>query len=84
MSYRRNYRWERPTDCLVSLSKFYSSEDPLFLGDSPSPVFTANREDPCSPRSQIGDAFNLNSFDVLRLFSLSAALKSWWSRGLKY
>jgi hypothetical protein len=27
--------------CIVSLSKFYSSGDPLFLGDSPSPVFTA-------------------------------------------
>ena len=26
---------------IVSLSKFYSSGDPLFLGDSPSPVFTA-------------------------------------------
>jgi hypothetical protein len=36
----------------LSLSKFYSSGDPLFLGDSPSPVFTANREEPCSPRSQ--------------------------------
>jgi hypothetical protein len=38
--------------CIVSLSKFYSSGDPLFLGHSPRPVFTANREDPCSPRSQ--------------------------------
>ena len=27
--------------CIVSLSKFYSSGNPLFLGDSPSPVFTA-------------------------------------------
>ena len=27
--------------CIVSLSKFYSSGDPLFLGDLPSPVFTA-------------------------------------------
>jgi hypothetical protein len=27
--------------CIVSLSKFYSSGDPLFLEDSPSPVFTA-------------------------------------------
>ena len=27
--------------CIVSLSKCYSSGDPLFLGDSPSPVFTA-------------------------------------------
>ena len=26
--------------CIVSLSKFYSSEDPLFLGDSPSPAFS--------------------------------------------
>jgi hypothetical protein len=29
------------SSCIVSLSKFYSSGDPLFLGDSPSPVFTA-------------------------------------------
>jgi hypothetical protein len=27
--------------CIVSLSKFYSSGDPLSLGDSPSAVFTA-------------------------------------------
>jgi hypothetical protein len=27
--------------CIVSLSKFYSSGDPRFLGDSPSPVFIA-------------------------------------------
>jgi hypothetical protein len=26
--------------CIVSLSKFYSSGDPLFLGDSPSPAFS--------------------------------------------
>jgi hypothetical protein len=33
--------WERPTDCIVlSLSKFYSSGDPLFLGDSPRPAFS--------------------------------------------
>jgi hypothetical protein len=35
---------ERPTECLLlspDLSKFYSSGVPLFLGDSPSPVFTA-------------------------------------------
>ena len=36
--------WERPTDCLVLclLSKFYSSGDPLFLGQSPSPAFSTN------------------------------------------
>ena len=28
--------------CIVSLSKFYSSGDPLFLGHSPSPAFSAN------------------------------------------
>ena len=27
--------------CIVSLSKFYSSGDPLFLGHSPSPAFSA-------------------------------------------
>jgi hypothetical protein len=26
--------------CIVSLSKFYSSGDPLFLGHSPSPAFS--------------------------------------------
>ena len=36
--------WELPTDCLVLclFSKFYSSGDPLFLGHSPSPAFSAN------------------------------------------
>jgi hypothetical protein len=28
--------------CIVSLSKFYSSGDPLFLGHSPSPAFSTN------------------------------------------
>jgi hypothetical protein len=28
--------------CIVSLSKFYSSGDPLFLGYSPSPAFSTN------------------------------------------
>ena len=28
--------------CIVSLSKFYSSVDPLFLGHSPSPAFSTN------------------------------------------
>jgi hypothetical protein len=34
---------ERPTECIQidDLSKFYSSGDPPFRGDSPSPVFTA-------------------------------------------
>ena len=41
----RNYRWERQSGSIVSLSKFYSSGDPLFLGHSPSPVFTAVLEE---------------------------------------
>ena len=28
--------------CIVCLSKFYSSGDPLFLGHSPSPAFSTN------------------------------------------
>ena len=28
--------------CIVSFFKFYSSGDPLFLGHSPSPAFSAN------------------------------------------
>ena len=52
--------WERPTDCLVlSLSKFYSSGDPLFLGHSPSPVFTAVLERAMFATEPIGGAFNL-------------------------
>jgi hypothetical protein len=38
----RIYRTHRQhCNSIVSLSKFYSSGDRLFLGDSPSPVFTA-------------------------------------------
>ena len=44
---------------IVSLSKFYSSGDPLFLGDSPGPVFTAVLENAMIATEPIGGAFNL-------------------------
>ena len=45
--------------CVVSLSKFYSSGDPLFLGDSPSPVFTTVLERAMFATEPIGGAFIL-------------------------
>jgi hypothetical protein len=47
--------WERPTDCIVLIyvvSKFLFSGDPLFLGRSPSPVFTA-RNGPNFPATDL-------------------------------